>query len=99
KMKMAAEPYAYLKRVDVDTTQLDELLTKAREALATGDYATAEGLVDQSISMMQELLKQNPPPEQDQRQEGANPQADQSPGAQTPPSGEGTTQPATGEPQ
>ena len=85
--------------MDVDTTQLDELLTKAREALATGDYAASEGLVDQGISMMQELLKENPPPEQDQGQEGANPQVDQSPGAHTPPSGEGTTQPATGEPQ
>jgi len=49
--------------------------------------------------MMKKLLEENPPPEQDQGPEGANPQTHSTPGGQTPPADRDIILPAPGEQQ
>ncbi len=61
KMQMAAEPYLRLKRTDADTTELDARFQEARQALAEGDYAEAEQIVDGSLEMMDKLLNHKQP--------------------------------------
>lgn len=65
KLQIVAQPYAELKRRDVDTSELDAIFSEAREVLAAGDYERAEELVDSSVPILDELLRENPPVEQE----------------------------------
>ena len=73
KLQIVAQPYAELKRRDVDTGELDALFTHTREALVAHDYARAEKLVDSSVAILDELLRENPPVEQGDATDTANP--------------------------